>query len=105
MTDKKLTPEQIKKNVGLINEAHGQIEKITHKAFRNLLPYAIEAGQMLEANKEAVGHGNFEKYVKGNHDFSVRTARDYMKCAKNEQKLEDLKDDVGTDGVDSIRKA
>lgn len=92
----KLTPEQVdtlEKNQKLILEAHGEVVKAKRKAFKTYLEHAIEAGEMLNANKKIVGHGNFEKWVNASFDkddLSYRTARDYMKCATNKDKLEAL---------------
>src|SRR5262249_17808838 len=95
----------IKKNIRLINEDYDEVKKLNQSAFKKGLPYFINMGKILKANQDALPHGQFEKYVKANHEFSVRTARVYMQCAEKETDLEALRAEVGGDCVDSIRKA
>lgn len=60
-----------------INTEHRQVER----AARYGLAHGIRAGQLLLEAKELAGHGNFVRWVKGNCDFSMRTAQEYMQVA------------------------
>src|SRR5262249_45323267 len=88
MTDTpKLTPEQLTKNASLINAAHRAIVQ----ANKTSIEKAIEAGTMLKACKDSVGHGAWSKWLYDNcRDISDETARLYMRLAdeKNAPKLE-----------------
>ena len=87
MTEK-LTPEQLSKNASLINAAHRAVVE----ANKTQLEKAIEAGTMLRACKDSVGHGAWTKWLYDNcKDISVETARLYMRLADpdNADKLEE----------------
>ena len=60
------------------NEAHRQAQS----AARQEIQHAIEAGKLLLKAKEAVGHGNFTKWVEENFEGSSRQATRYMRLAK-----------------------
>lgn len=49
--------------------------------------HAVECGRLLLAQKLRVGHGNFGKWIEANCEFSVATANNYMKVAKNPSAL------------------
>lgn len=42
---------------------------------------SIQIGQLLKEAKVAVGHGNFEKWLRENVDYSISTAQRFMKLA------------------------
>jgi len=42
---------------------------------------SIQIGQLLKEAKAAVGHGNFEKWLRDNVDYSISTAQRFMKLA------------------------
>jgi hypothetical protein len=104
MTDK-LTPEQLAHNAGLINAAHHDVVE----ANKTSISRAIEAGTMLRACKETVGHGGWMKWLAENcPDISEETARLYMRLAdpKNVWKLEREAEQNGNAVADlSIRGA
>ncbi len=52
-----------------------------HRRVREGLEAAVEAGVLLTHIKEELPHGEFEKWIKSNCYFSVRTARNYMRAA------------------------
>jgi Protein of unknown function (DUF3102) len=53
------------------------------------LAHAIDAGEMLRQAKEYVGHGNWDIWLRDNcPEISDRTARLYMRLAKNADKLD-----------------
>ena len=101
----KLTPEQLTKNAGLINAAHRAVVG----ANKTSIEKAIEAGTMLKACKESVGHGGWSKWLHDNcRDISEETARLYMRLAdpKNAQKLEEAAKQNGNAVADlSVRGA
>jgi len=88
MTDTpKLTPEQLTKNASLINAAHRAVVQ----ANKTSIEKAIEAGTILRACKDSVGHGAWSKWLYDNcRDISDETARLYMRLAdpENSDKLE-----------------
>jgi Protein of unknown function (DUF3102) len=57
-------------------------------AGKNVVRKAIDAGMALIEAKRQVGHGGWLRWLKENCELSGRTAEDYMKCARNRQKLE-----------------
>ena len=63
-----------------INEQH-------HLARDKFAEHAIECGRLLLAQKQRVGYGNFVKWIEANCEFSVATANNYMKVAKNPSAL------------------
>src|SRR6516165_3592569 len=83
----KLTSEQLIKNAGLINAAHRAVVQ----ANKTSIEKAIEAGTMLKACKDSVGHGSWSKWLHDNcRDISEETARLYIRLAdpENAPKLE-----------------
>ncbi len=57
------------------------------KAFGTCLGHARDAGDELLAVKEAVGHGNFQEWLKENCAFSYETAANYMRIATHWDEL------------------
>jgi hypothetical protein len=70
---------------GGANAAHLHVERLAGQA----LSYANEAGQLLAVAKMSVPHGQFEQWLAENVTFSTRTARAYMRIAKNWPALAD----------------
>jgi Protein of unknown function (DUF3102) len=101
----KLTQEQLSKNAGLINAAHRAVVQ----ANKTSIEKAIEAGTILKACKDSVGHGEWSKWLHGNcRDISDETARLYMRLAdpKNAPKLEEAAKQNGNAAADlSVRAA
>jgi Protein of unknown function (DUF3102) len=101
----KLSPEQLSKNAGLINLAH----KAVVQANKTSIEKAIEAGTILKACKDSVGHGEWSKWLYDNcRDISDETARLYMRLAdpKNAPKLEEAAKQNGNAVADlSVRGA
>ena len=56
-------------------------------AQEEFLKHAIRCGELLLEQKKLVGHGNFGKWIETNCEFSVATANNYMKVAKNPSAL------------------
>lgn len=48
----------------------------------------MEVGDLLNEAKSRVGHGNFEAWLKDHCQLTFRTARRYMKMAKNRPLIE-----------------
>jgi len=76
-----------------INEAHQRVEE----AARASAEHARTAGELLLQAKAQVGHGNWLPWVRANCRFSERTAREYMRVARewpviegNRQRAADL---------------
>jgi hypothetical protein len=83
----KLTPDQLSKNASLINAAHRAVVQ----ANKTSIEKAIEAGTILKACKDSVGHGAWSKWLHDNcRDISDETARLYMRLAdpENTDRLE-----------------
>jgi hypothetical protein len=101
----KLTPEQLSKNAGLINLAHRAVVQ----AQKTSIEKAIEAGTMLKACKDSVGHGEWSKWLHDNcREISEETARLYMRLAlpENAPKLEEAAKQNGNAVADlSVRGA
>jgi hypothetical protein len=55
---------------------------------RTTLQRAIEIGELLELAKDRVGHGNFEAWVTDHCQLSYRSARRYMKLARERAEIE-----------------
>ena len=55
---------------------------------RTTLQRAIEIGELLELAKDRVGHGNFEAWVTDHCHLSYRSARRYMKLARERTEIE-----------------
>jgi len=60
-----------------VNREHRHAESSARQA----LKHAVEAGELLLKAKEAVGHGNFNKWIEGNFEGSQRQATRYMRLA------------------------
>jgi len=106
MTDTpKLTADQLSKNASLINAAHRAVVQ----ANKTSIEKAIEAGTILRACKDSVGHGAWSKWLYDNcRDISDETARLYMRLAdeKNAPKLEEAAKQNGNAVADlSVRGA
>jgi hypothetical protein len=57
-------------------------------SFRSSVTHAMEVGDLLNEAKSRVGHGNFEAWLTTHCQLSFRTARRYMKMAKERAKIE-----------------
>lgn len=104
-TQGKLSQEALTKNAGLINAAHRAIVG----AGKTQLEKAVEAGTMLKACKDSVGHGEWSKWLHDNcREISEETARLYMRLAdpENAPKLEQAAKQNGNAVADlSVRGA
>jgi hypothetical protein len=60
------------------NREHSQAQM----AARQAVKHAVEAGELLLKAKEAVGHGNFIKWIEENFEGTPRHATRYMRLAK-----------------------
>ena len=56
-------------------------------AQEEFLKHAVRCGELLLEQKQRVGYGNFGKWIEANCEFSVATANNYMKVAKNPSAL------------------
>jgi hypothetical protein len=54
------------------------------------LEAALEARNILTNIKEALPHGAFEKWIKSNCEFTIRTAQRYMKAAAAKHKCDTM---------------
>lgn len=61
-----------------INEAH----QLARSTAESAVQHAIRCGQLLAEKKKALDHGDFTAWVEKHCDFSVRSARVYMKAAE-----------------------
>jgi hypothetical protein len=61
-----------------INDAH----RCARESAENAVEWAIKCGRLLAAKKDELKHGEFTAWVESNCDFSVRSARDYMRAAE-----------------------
>jgi hypothetical protein len=59
-------------------------------AFESSVAHAMRCGQLLIEAKAKAGHGNWLPWVRANLPFSERTARNYMRLARNRQRIADL---------------
>lgn len=64
------------------------------EAARTSLDKAITLGDLLAQEKERLGHGNWLPWLKANVPFTDRTARNYIRCFENREriKLESVSD-------------
>jgi hypothetical protein len=67
-----------------INQEH----QLATAALRESLTHAFTCGALLLEAKEQVGHGNFMSWLADNCEVSDRTARLYMRLAKNRPAIE-----------------
>ena len=76
------------------NRIINQIKKL-HLAIehdsKESLNKAIQIGEILEQQKQELGHGNFIKWIKTDLPFAERTARRYLNLHKNKTKIEEHK--------------
>ena len=56
-------------------------------AVRSSLEKAIEIGELLEAEKANVAHGEWSKWIEENVPFDIRTAQRYMKANANRDRI------------------
>jgi hypothetical protein len=68
-----------------INELHESL----YIAIRKPIQIAIQLGELLTAQKERCGHGDWTSWIKANLKFSADTAGRYMRCYSNREKLTD----------------
>jgi hypothetical protein len=66
-----------------INKLHKEV----CSGMRTTLEKAIEVGKLLTAQKKKCGHGNWIPWIEKNLEFAERTARQYINCHKNQDKL------------------
>jgi len=55
-----------------------EIHEEMHQAARKTVDHVIRLGELCEAKKEEVGHGNWEKWLTDNMPFSKAAARNYI---------------------------
>jgi hypothetical protein len=67
-----------------INAGHREVQRFVHST----LLKARDVGQALAEAKQLIGHGDYTKWVEENCEFSVRTARDYLKVFNNWAQLQ-----------------
>ena len=60
------------------------------QAWSDAVGHAIRAGELLIAAKRRVPHGGWGQWVKANFPGSERTAQNYMRLARNPQRVADL---------------
>ncbi len=63
----------------LESDAAQQINNLHHKMVRTTAEKAFEIGSLLTLQKAKVGHGNWQVWVEENLDFSIATAKRYMR--------------------------
>ena len=63
-----------------------------NQSLRMTVQKAIHVGELLTAQKEHVGHGNFLPWLEANVDLSERTARNYMKLHEYRNKTATIAD-------------
>jgi hypothetical protein len=69
-----------------------EIEHAACEAMQNAaLAHAIVCGEKLIAAKRLAGHGNWLPWVAENLSFGERTATNYMRIARNRQRVSDLR--------------
>jgi hypothetical protein len=78
----KMSPEELAK--GIRDKAFSMLNNYSRS-----IKDAIEIGVMLIAAKERVGHGNFEAWVVEHCQTSYRSARRYMKMAREREEIEE----------------
>ena len=70
-----------------INEEH----EACRQAMRSAVDHAVRAGELLIEAKSGIAHGEWGEWIGTNCCFSDRTARAYMRLAKELPKLDDEK--------------
>ncbi len=73
-----------------INKLYEKAEGIAGKAVEELTPIFIEIGNELIAQKEELKHGEWIPWIKENLPFGESEARNYMRAARNRQRVADL---------------
>ncbi len=76
-------PGVLRKLAEGINGLHLGVEHNLHSA----LDGAIQAGQLLLTAKAGLHHGEWHRWLKTNIKFSERMARNYMRLARNQDRL------------------
>lgn len=64
---------------------------------------AIRIGELLTEQKGNLKHGEFTTWIKNNLPFTDRTARNYMRCYENKDKLK--KDKLKTETISDLTSA
>ncbi|EMM94297.1 PF11300 domain protein [Leptospira interrogans serovar Zanoni str. LT2156] len=55
-------------------------------AGKNMVRFAVEAGEILTKKKDELEHGEFIPWVENNLNFKIRTAQRYMKIFEKKTK-------------------
>ena len=63
--------------------------KAAREAAMTSLQHAIKAGELLIQAKAAIGHGNYEHWLRTNLGISKQTAAGYVRLFKNRDQIED----------------
>ena len=74
------TTAGVQRIAGAINAEHALAQE-------EFLKHAIRCGELLLEQKQRVAYGTFGKWIEANCEFSVSTANNYMKVAKNPSAL------------------
>ena len=74
------TTADVQRIAGAINAEHALAQE-------EFLKHAIRCGELLLEQKQRVGYGNFGKWIEAHCEFSVASANNYMKVAKNPNAL------------------
>ncbi len=84
----------MKKNNKTINKIYATMQAL-HKSAdehrQRALELALKLGELLIAQKKAVGHGNWEQWCADNFMFSINTAKRYMRVYRNKSQLGEAK--------------
>ncbi|TGM22021.1 DUF3102 domain-containing protein [Leptospira meyeri] len=72
-----------KTEVSEINLLHQSIAQDLSNAVQS----AILIGEKLQSQKKVVGHGNWEKWMKENLEFSESTAKRYIRLSENKDQI------------------
>ncbi len=80
----------------LANQINAEHEAC-HAAMRASVEHAVRAGVLLIEAKAGLPHGEWASWLYANCDFSARTARAYMRLAKELPKLDDEKRQRGAE--------
>jgi hypothetical protein len=87
VTTPALENETLEELTANIQKGHEQIESTISTAAVTAVENGIENGRRLLLLKKLAGHGNFEEYVARHFTFTMKTAQNYMRLAKQEGKL------------------
>jgi Protein of unknown function (DUF3102) len=94
-----------------IKEAHEKTEAAQQTSYNQALEYAIKAGELLTAAKEAVGHGGWSAWRQQNlANIPQTTASLYMRLAEHKEKFKETRisnsvADLKSQGKLSLRAA